>query len=109
MLRAFCAAHALNRRGDRLVHASRMVRITAGFDERPHRIGGFCLAQQNAMPAATENLTELPSIEPYIRRVDAVDRCLDDNRRRAVAGPRWAAVDQPSHVRRQTGHVEGTM
>ena len=85
------------------------MRIAAALDKGADRRGRLGLTQQHAMHAAAENLAELPRIEPDIRRVGAVDRRLDDDRRRAVAGARRAALDEPSHIFRETGHVEGAV
>src|SRR6185312_13575176 len=75
---ASCRAHraaqpSLGGRKGR-VDAEQMVWVAAGFDEGAHGIGGFRLAQQNAVRAAAEDLAELPCIEPYIRLIRAVDR-----------------------------------
>ena len=85
------------------------MRIAAGLDERPHRIGGLGLAQQDAVHATAEDLTELPGIEPHVRLVGAVHRRLDDDRRRAMTGARRTAIDQAAQVFGQAGHVEGAM
>ena len=42
----------------------------------------------------------------HVGLVGAVDRRLDDHRRRAVARARRPAVDQPAHVLGEAGHVE---
>ena len=85
------------------------MRIAAGLDERPHRIGGLGLAQQDAMHAAAEDLAELPGVEPHVRLVGAVHRRLDDDRRRAMAGARRAAIDQAAQILGEAGHVERTV
>jgi hypothetical protein len=82
------------------------VRIATGFDEDPHGIGRFRLAQQHAVHAPAEDLAELPGIVPDVDLVCAVDRCFDDHRRRAVPGPGGTAFDEAAHVVRKAGHVE---
>jgi hypothetical protein len=86
-----------------------MMRVAAGLDECPYRIRRLGLAQQDPMHAAAEDLTELPGIEPHIRFVGAVHRCLDDDRRRAMTGTRRAAIDHAAHVIGQASHVECAM
>ena len=58
------------------------------------------------MRAAAQDLAELPGVVADMRLVDAVDRRLDDHRRRAVARAGRPALDQPAHIVRQPGHVE---
>jgi hypothetical protein len=38
--------------------------------------------------------------------VDAVDRCLDDHRRRAMAGARRPAIDEAAQILGEPGHIE---
>ena len=83
-----------------------MVRIAAGLDEGPHRIGGLRLAQQDAVGAAAEDLAELPGVETDIRLVRAVHRRLDDDSRRAMSGPRRSAIDHAAQIFREARHVE---
>ena len=84
---------ALERAGQRRVDPLPVVRVAAGFDKGPHRVGGFRLAQQHPVHAAPEDLAELPGVLADIRLVGAVDRRLDDDRRRAVAGTGRAVLD----------------
>jgi hypothetical protein len=85
------------------------MRITARFDKGAHHVGRFRLAQQYPMHPAAENLAELPGVEAHIVGVGAIDRRLDNNRGRAMAGSRRAALDQPLHVFAEPGHVEGAV
>ena len=61
------------------------------------------------MDAAAEDLAELPRIEPDIGGIGAVDRRLDNDRRRAVTRARRAALDEAPHVFGKTRHVERPM
>ena len=47
------------------------MRITAALDKCAHCRGRFRLAEQHAVPAAPEDLSELPRIEADIDRFDA--------------------------------------
>ena len=85
------------------------MRIAAGFDKGAHRVRRLGLAQQQAVDAAAEDLAKLPGVEADIGGVGAVDRRLDDDRRRAVTGAGRAALDQARHVFGEPGHVERAM
>src|SRR5437764_9991289 len=85
------------------------MRVAAAFDKGAHGADRLGLAQQNALHAAAEDLAELPGIKPDIRLVDAVDRRLDNDGGRAVAGAGRAALDQALHVFGEPGHVEGAV
>ncbi len=102
-------AHALDRRGQRRIDPALMVRIAAGFDKGPHRALRFGLAQQHAMHAAPEDLAELPGIETDIGGVGAVDRGLDDDRRRAVPRTGRPGLGEARHVFGEPAHVERAM
>ncbi len=86
-----------------------MVRIAAGFDKRSHGLGGFGLAQQDAVHAAAEDLTELPGVEADIVGVGAVDRRLDDDGGCRMPGAGRPALDEPPHVVGKPRHVEGAV
>ena len=58
------------------------------------------------MHAGGEHLREHPRIGADGRFVDAVDRHVDDHRRRAMAALGRAAFREPAHVFRQALHVE---
>ena len=103
------SAHPFDRGGQGRVDARAVMRITARFDKGPHRVGQFRLAQQYPMHPAAENLAELPGVEAHIVGVGAIDRRLDNNRGRAMAGSRRTALDQPRHVFAEPGHVEGAV
>ena len=100
---------AVERFRERRIMPGRLVRVAAGFDEGAHRVGGFRLAEQDAVHAAAEDLAELPGIEAHIRLVGAVHRRFDDHRGRAVAGAGRAAIDEAAHVFGEPGHVEGAV
>ena len=86
-----------------------MVRIAAGFHECPDGVGGFRLAQQDAVHAAAEDLAKLPGVDAHMRGVDAVHRGLDDHRRRAMSRPRRPGVRHAAHVLGKAGHVESAV
>jgi hypothetical protein len=86
-----------------------VVRIAAGFDKGAHGLGRLGLAQQHPVHAAAEDLAELPCVEADIGGVGAVDRRLDDDRRRAVPGVGRAAFHQPEHILGEPRHVEGAV
>ena len=58
------------------------------------------------MHAAAEDLAELPGIVAHMRGVDAVDRRLDDDRRRAMARPRRPGIAHAAQVFGKARHVE---
>ena len=88
------------------IDALGVVGVAAGFDERPHCLGQLRLTEMDAVDTAAENLAELPGVMPNVRLVGPVHRRLDDNRRRAMSGAGRPAVYQPTHIGRQTGHIE---
>ena len=98
-----------HRRRERGIDADRVVGIAAGFHEGPHRIGVFGLAQQDAVHAPGQKLAELPGIVADMRRVDAVDRRLDDNCRRGMPRARLPCVHHAAHIFAKTGHIEGAV
>src|SRR5271165_5861351 len=81
--------------------------IAAALDKSAHRRCRFRLAEQHTVHAAAQDLAELPGIEADIGRVGAVDRRLDDDRRRAVTRARRTALDEAAHIFGETCHVEG--
>ena len=103
------ALHPRQRRRDCGIDTDDVVRIAAGFDESAHGVRGFGLAQQDAMYAAAEDLAKLPGIITHMRRVDAVDRRLDDDGRRAVTRPRRPGLDHAVHVGGKARHVEAAV
>src|SRR5690348_17236303 len=82
------------------------MRIAAAFDKGADRRCRFRLAEQHAVHAAAEDLAELPCIEADIGSIGAVDRRLDDHRRRAMTRARRAALDEPAHIFGEPRHVE---
>src|SRR5205823_15131490 len=82
------------------------MRKAAAFDKGADRRCRFRLTQQHAMHAAAEDLAELPGIEADICGVGAVDRRLDDDRRRAVTRARRATLDEAAHIFSEARHVE---
>src|SRR5436309_1540085 len=68
------AFHPRHRRRDVGIDADRVVWVAAGFDEGPHRVGGFRLAQQDAMRAAAEDLAKLPGVVTHMGGVDSIHR-----------------------------------
>ena len=61
------------------------------------------------MHPAGEDLAELPGVVPNDRLVRAVYGDFHNHCRRAVATARGAACHQASHIRIQSGHVEGAV
>src|SRR6516162_6864139 len=96
--RAAGAAHPLDRRRQRRIDPGRLMGIAAGFDKGAHGVSRLGLAQQHPMHAESEDLTELPGIEPDIGGVGAVDRRLDDDGWSAVTRARRPALDETAHV-----------
>src|ERR1700738_4517934 len=98
--------HPLDRRREGRIDPGRLVRITAGFDKGADGVRRAGLAQQGAVPPATEDLAELPGVEAHIGGIGTVDRSLDDDGRRAVPRASWATIDKTLHVFGNTRHVE---
>jgi hypothetical protein len=95
--------------GSDLVGACFVVGEAAGADELLDRIGRLGLAEQDAVHAARQDLAELPGIVGDVGSVDAVDRCLDDDGGRPMAGVGRPAIDQAAHVFAERRHVEGAV
>ncbi len=85
------------------------MRIAAGFHEGPRSLSAFRLAQQDAVHPAAEDLAELPGVIAHLRGIDAVDRRLDDHRRRAVSRAGRPGIDHAVHVLREARHVEAAV
>ena len=88
------------------IHPLGVVRVAAGFDERPNHVGRFRLAEQDTVNAPSQNLAELPGVEVDVLLVGPIHRGFDDDGWRPVAGVRRTAIAEAAHVLGQAGQVE---
>src|SRR5437762_4413719 len=108
-VRTALAPHALQRGRREGIDTFEVMRVAAALDKGAHCAGRLGLAQQDAMHAAPEDLAELPGVVADIGDVGAVDRRLDNDCRRAVAGAGRASLDQALQIFLKPSHIEGAV
>ncbi len=84
-------------------------RIATRLYKGAHRIGGFGLAEQNAMHPTRQDLAKLPGVKAHNIAADAFHRRFHNHRGHAMARARRPAIHQAAHIVIQPGHIKRAM
>ena len=91
------------------IDAETVMGVARRRDKHAHRLRRLGLAQQKAMNAPSQDLTELPGVAADAGRVSPAHGRLDNDGWRSMARVGWPSLQETAQIFGQARHIKRTM